>query len=377
MIKVAVLNIFRNKSRAVLSLLGIVIGVAAIITMVSVVDGMVGEVENAFSNMQGVTIFEEGQIGIFSEIDISYGSKLEAIPGVESAVPTIVALANSVDGKSGSLTGVPTRLIGIGLEGQKMKGAAGFSGEIVSGRELKAGDTKAVLISKQYAEDNDKFVGNRIKINGKAFKIMGTYETGSSILNTVMIMPIDDLRDLVGFANGKVTQYSLSLRTPEDDQKIAKIINFKYGDDLMARSASDFSSQIGDVLGSLRLLVGAVAAIAAIVAGVGILNTMLMSVVERFQEIGSLKAVGWTNNDIMKMILYESALIGIFGGILGIIFGIIGAGLIQDVAGLTTLVSPALILQAFFFALFIGVFAGFYPAYAASKMDPVDALRAE
>ncbi|MBU0662632.1 ABC transporter permease, partial [Candidatus Micrarchaeota archaeon] len=90
-----------------------------------------------------------------------------------------------------------------------------------------------------------------------------------------------------------------------------------------------------------------------------------------------LKAVGWTNNDIMKMILYESALIGIFGGILGIIFGIIGAGLIQDVAGLTTLVSPALILQAFFFALFIGVFAGFYPAYAASKMDPVDALRAE
>ncbi|MBU0662759.1 ABC transporter permease, partial [Candidatus Micrarchaeota archaeon] len=123
MIKVAVLNIFRNKSRAVLSLLGIVIGVAAIITMVSVVDGMVGEVENAFSNMQGVTIFEEGQIGIFSEIDISYGSKLEAIPGVESAVPTIVALANSVDGKSGSLTGVPTRLIGIGLEGQKMKGA--------------------------------------------------------------------------------------------------------------------------------------------------------------------------------------------------------------------------------------------------------------
>ena len=130
-------------------------------------------------------------------------------------------------------------------------------------------------------------------------------------------------------------------------------------------------------MGSLRLLVGAVAAIAAIVAGVGILNTMLMSVVERFKEIGALKAVGWTNNDIMKMILYESALIGIFGGILGILAGIFVAGSIESLAGLTTAVGVGLILQAFLFALFIGVFAGLYPAYAASKMDPVEALRAE
>ncbi|MFH1225087.1 MAG: FtsX-like permease family protein [Candidatus Diapherotrites archaeon] len=376
MLKVAVSNLFRNRSRAVLSLLGIIIGVAAIIAMVSVVDGMLAEVEGAFSNMQGVVVYQKGQIGLFSQIDTSYEAKLESITGVEKVTPTLVSVAKSIEGAS-SILGGSAQLIGIGLDKGGMEGAAGFSGELVSGRKLKSGDKGVIMVSKQFIDDNDKFVGNNVKINGKSFKIAGVYETGSAILNMAIIMPIADLRDLVDAPQGKVTQYSLSLTNPEDDQKIAEIINFRYGDDLKARSASDFSSQIGDVLGSLRLLVGAVAAIAAIVAGVGILNTMLMSVVERFNEIGALKAVGWTNNDVMKMILYESALLGIFGGIAGIILGIAIANAITSLSGLTTVVGTVLIAEAFLFALFMGIFAGIYPAYAASKMDPVDALRME
>lgn len=377
MIKVAVSNLFRNRSRAVLSLLGIIIGVAAIIAMVSVVDGMLKEVDDAFSNMQGVTVYQKGQMGLFSQIDTSYQAKLEAISGVEKAVPALVSIAKSVGSGKSSMFGGSAQLIGIGLDRGGMDGAGGFSGELTAGRKLKSGDGDVIMVSKQFLDDNDKFVGNNLKINGKNFKIVGAYETGSSILNMAIIMPIDSLRSLIDAPKDKVTQYSLSLANPEDDQRIAEIINFRYGDDLKARSASDFSNQIGDVLGSLRLLVAAVAAIAAIVAGVGILNTMLMSVVERFNEIGALKAVGWTNNDVMQMILYESALLGAVGGIIGILSGIAVANAITSVSGLTTVVGPVLIAEAFFFALFMGVFAGLYPAYSASKMDPVDALRAE
>ena len=155
------------------------------------------------------------------------------------------------------------------------------------------------------------------------------------------------------------------------------MINFRYGDDLEAFSLNDLSSQFGEILGSLRLLVGAVAAIAAIVAGVGIINTMLMSVIERFREIGALKAVGWTEGNILSMIMAESILIGITGGLIGLAGGSLIALLINSAFGLKVAISLGLLLQAFAFAISISLIAGIYPAYIASKMDPIDALRSE
>ncbi|MBI5884649.1 FtsX-like permease family protein, partial [archaeon] len=117
--------------------------------------------------------------------------------------------------------------------------------------------------------------------------------------------------------------------------------------------------------------------LAALVAGIGIINTMLMSVLERFKEIGALKAVGWTSMNVLLMVLLESLFLGIVGGILGIGVGFLAGSLIQLLFGLSTKISLDLIIQSFLFALIISLAAGLYPAYRASKMDPIQALREE
>ena len=134
---------------------------------------------------------------------------------------------------------------------------------------------------------------------------------------------------------------------------------------------------VGEVLGNLKLLVVIVSIIAAIVAGVGIINTMLMSVMERTKEIGTLKAVGWTNTNVMSMIILESAFIGIIGGIIGIAFGYFCSFMLGYLGGVPTYVTLTTIIESFVFAIVIGIVGGAYPAYVASKLDPIEALRSE
>ena len=167
-------------------------------------------------------------------------------------------------------------------------------------------------------------------------------------------------------------------QNPDDVQKIVDVFNFKFSEDeVEAVSASDLSSQFTGFIDNFRLVVFIVAAVAAVVAGIGILNTMLMSVLERFKEIGALKAVGWAKFDIVKMILFESIFIGVLGGLLGIIFGLGGAAALEIFFGLNTEVTLQLLFNSFMFSVLIGLIAGFYPAWVASKMDPIEALRAE
>ena len=379
MIKLSFLNLARRKSRTILSMFGVIIGVAAIIVLVSLVDGMFADVQGAIGQLQGVMVTEEGSTmgPLSSRMDESFESKLESIAGVKVAVPMIIALAQSVENKSVGFSFPPIRLFGIDYSKQQKASASPINAEIIKGRDLRPNDAKAVVVGEDFLDTYNKFLGNKIKINGEKFTIIGVYKTGSKVLNSSVIFTFSDLKDLTNFPEGKVGQYYLELVNPAEDAKLVKIINFKYGEELQATTASDYSQQFGDILESLRLLVIAIAGISAVVAGIGIINTMLMSVVERFKEIGALKAVGWTNSNVMRMILYESIFIGIFGGIIGIILGIAGAAALENAIGMSALVSIELVAGTFLFAVFIGLFAGLYPAYLASKMNPLDALRTE
>ncbi|MCX8189873.1 MAG: ABC transporter permease [Candidatus Diapherotrites archaeon] len=375
------MNLQRKKLRTFLSVGMIAVGVLAIILMTALADGLFLEIKNTISQVQGIIVFERSAYGpIYAQTDEKIVYELRRMPGIKKATPVITALTRSIDGKetplgSMSMTGT-IRLFGTVFE-KSGQTVGGVTGEILKGRNLQPGEKGSVVIGEGISDDYRKFVGNKIKINDKQFVIVGVYRTGSKLFNYGILMDIDELRDLISFPKNKVTQISVELENPENSEKMAKLIKFKLGDNYRVVSSSQFTESLSGVLGNIRLLVMAVASIASLVAAVGILNTMLMSVMERYKEIGILKASGWTNGTIIKMILYESTIIGVFGGVLGLMFGVLIADYLYGKIPVRLYISPALAIESFLFAVLIGLFAGLYPAWKASKFDPIEALRAE
>ncbi len=375
MLKIGLLNLTRHKTRTALAVFGIVLGVASLIVLVSVIDGIRFEIKDAFSKAQGVRIgpLKAGD-PTFSQFDEEWIGKIEKVQGVKVAVGNIIQVARTIDGKQQAFNG--TRVLGIDVDRVAKAESSGFQGELLEGRDFRAGDRGIALIGKKVKGDYDKFLGSKIKVNDTSFRIVGIYTTGSDLLDNSILLQIDDARESTGFPKGKVSYLNATIVNPKEDRQIAERINLIYGDKVKARTLSDFSAQFGQVFDSITALVLIVASIASIVAAVGIINTMLMSVLERFREIGALKAVGWTNGNVMKMILYESLFVGAIGGLFGVTIGYLGSSAVEGF-GLTTVVTPELMLGSFLGAVAVGVLGGIYPAFIASRMDPVEALRTE
>ncbi|MBI4210413.1 MAG: ABC transporter permease [Candidatus Diapherotrites archaeon] len=376
MLKLSFTNVTRHKVRAILSIFGIMLGVASLIALVSVVDGIRFQIEDAFSKAQGARVAPiKATDPIFSQLDGKWVSKVAKVQGVKVAIPVIIQAAKNIDGKDLSPFNA-VRVLGIDLSAQSKATGSGFTGELLEGRDFKASDRGVVLIGKKIKEDYDKFLGTNIRIDGEQFKVVGIYTTGSDLLDNSIEMSIEDERDTFSFPQGKISYINVQFTNPGQVQSVVDRINAIYGEEIKATSLSDFSSQFGELFDSITALVVVIASIASLVAAVGIINTMLMNVLERFREIGALKAVGWTNGNVVAMILYESLFVGVFGGISGVVLGVLTTGFMQGF-GLTTVVSPSLIVGSFLGAVAVGIAGGIYPAFMASKMDPVDALRAE
>ena len=376
MIKLSFLNLFRRKTRTFLAVLGIAIGVAAILCLVSVVDGVYEEFNNVISEFQGIFVMEEGAADQpFSQIDESYADKIRAFPEVKSVIKEIWIIPEKIDGESVGLQGLSALSVyGLDIAESERSGGAGWTTEIKEGTTLNPNDNGQILIGEKFADDFDKFVGSKVKINGKNFRVKGIFAGNSELIENVIAMNLEDARELGDIPAGKVNSFTVALNDPSDDKKVKELIEFRFGDDLQAFTTSDFSEQFGSILGNFRLLVFFIAGISAVVAGVGIANTILMSIFERYKEIGALKAVGWTSGNIIKMIMYESLAVGVIGGIMGLIIGFIADVFLNAAFGLDYAITPALILQAFGFAVIIGVIAGIYPSLRAASLDPVEAI---
>lgn len=378
MLRISLVNLFRHKLRTFLSVLGIVIGVASLIVLVSVVDGIRVDIEGALGQAQGARVVPLNATDpVYTSLDEEWVQKIERVQGVKVALPNIIQIAKSIEGKKVSFDS-GTRIVGIDIAKEAAASSSGFDGTLLSGRDFVSNDSgnKVALVGEQLADDLDKFVGSKIEVNDESLRVVGIFTTGSALLDNTVLMPIDVARDITDFDSGKVSFLNVVLVNPADDKDVVDRINLIYGEEIRASSLSDFSNQFGEIIGSITLLVGIIASIASVVAAVGIVNTMLMSVLERFKEIGALKAVGWTNDNIMKMIIYESVFIGVIGGILGVLLGIL-LSYVVEAFGLSSFITPFLLAGSFFGAVFVGLLGGIYPAFIASRMDPIEALRAE
>ena len=388
-----------NKGRSLLTILGIVIGIASVIAMTS----LIGGIQNSLVNSLGLNAARMVQIYSSQELTDSDVEKLrKMVPQIEQI--GIVDSAYS-EYKVGDKS---YTVMAQGVDSD-MLDAVGAS-KIVAGRtysdiESKSGARVALIgrggADQLYGNEQDA-IGKTIKVSNGDVQIIGVIDGGNDSMGSLSLyMPRETIAELYGDDNPSFPSVTALAAEGTDMDKLCKTIESKVrsmkgiseDDEYESVSASSMKSAIdalNSFMGAFSLIMGAVAGISLLVGGIGIMNMMLTNVTERIREIGLRRALGATRTDITTQFLAESIAISLTGGVIGIIAGYAGSwalawivsstGLVAEIGGSGgTMLVPAVSLSAVGFAtgvcVFIGLVFGYYPARRAARLDPVEALR--
>lgn len=402
-----------SRLRSWLTIIGIVIGIAAVVAIVSISNGAQAQMEASLAdfNTDQITItpgYSKASSGGFhpgkGPETTTSSSASEDDPEITDKDVLVVSNLKNVEVVSPKISGsenvvyssknMDVNIIGVMPEYWENL----FDEEdLLNGRELKKSDIYSAVIGEKISDSFDGIELNRqIIINGKTFRVIGIVTDEKAIY-----IPLDSAVDVI---EDKERDVYDSLTVIVDDADLVKNTTTLIEEKLMLSRGilnekdRDFSvsnmlamqSSISETLSALSLFLGAIAAISLLVGGIGIANTMFTSVLEKTKDIGIMKAVGVRNSDILAIFLFNAGLIGMVGGIGGIILGGTSSILIGSMGGITgssgggmgkmfssTMLSWELIVFALFFSIIIGMVAGVIPAFNASKLKPVDALRYE
>ena len=381
MLKVAARNLWLRKSRSLLAIVALVIGVLAIVILISLTAGLKASFTDLISGVGGVWVMQKGAQDVtLSRMDAGYGAKIEGIPGVRVAIPEAWALVKKIDGKKAK--GTSTMMMGVvtalGLDPAKEQRRVGnpYGVSLIEGRSIRPGDTKIAIIGKALADKYKKSVGSKIDVDGMKLTVIGIFEK-NDFTDSVVAMHISDARELAGLDKGTVNDLIVQAIDPGNEGRIASTIRFKWPDKFDVYTSAETEEMVGDILGVVDQFFWIIAVIALAIAGIGIVNTMLMAVKERAKEFGVLRAMGWTRDDVMRLVAYESVLLGLAGGAVGILLGYAITAALSTVLPFALVVTPQLALSAFLFSAAAGLVGGAYPAWKASRMDPIKAIRGE
>jgi putative ABC transport system permease protein len=384
--------------RTWLTLLGIVVGISAVVVLVGIADGLKHSVSEELemfgpdlliiTSMSTSTDFTvpsqfRSTIGKLFDKDAQVVSRVDGVEVVSNTLTTNAVMKYKDEEVGGSI---------FGAELDNYLDAM-VKLELEEGRFLEAGDRKAVLLGAKAATDtfDDELEVNSVfEISGEKFRVVGVLkETGSSYSNmdSLMVVSIEDARRIAGntVANRELSAIRVKVAEGYDPIEVEENIEWMLMQhrkvtedekDFGIVSARFIAEQVDGILGALTLFLSIVSGISLVVGAIGISNTMFMSVLERTREIGVLKSLGATSFQIQDLFLMESALIGLSGGIGGMV---IGALLLQlvSLAGFDTAISMEITLFAFLFSVAIGIFAGSFPAKEASMKPAIEALRYE
>ena len=360
-------NPFRRKTSAILAIVGIAIGIIVIVALGGITDGLVNTFEDTIhAGGADFTISgkETGDSAYGTNtIDADWTDKIANVSGVEEAYPIYVVLTSVGDDYMNTLIGIDPK--GTTLADISMK----------EGRIFKDGEAEAIL-GEIYADDNNYTVGDNITINGEEFEIVGIYETGDQSMAGAVFTSITKVGELMDDENS-ISNIYVKVDKGANAEEVADRIDEKYGDDIATITSVMEMEQMADMLNILKASSWAISLLAIIVGGLGIINTMLMSVFERTREIGVLKAVGWSDKRILLMIIGESLVITIVSAIIGSLIGYLACTLLAPVMGIDPLFTPKIFVQAFTIAIVVGIIGGLFPAIKAVKLPPTEALRYE
>lgn len=391
----SVKSMTQRKARAGLTLLGIIIGIAVIVAMVSIGEGMQASIQKQLDKMGAdkISIFPPGgfapQLGApreFSPFREKELLEIQRIAGVKSAAPHFwkgVTLEYRNEKKE-------VTVMGDSDEGIELWRNAGFY-EIEKGRFYRSRETGVVMLGYRASKDlfdREISIGSEVKVNRKKFRVVGIMkEYGDKVGDEGVYMPIDVARNLFNTPNEITAIFVVAENEKIVDSVAARIEDhlekLRGGKDFEILTTRELAEQISRITSIITFVLGGIASVSIIVGGIIVMNTMLMSVLERTREIGVMKATGATNLIVLKVFLVESSLVGFLGGIAGVILGAGVSKIIHMVgkfylgASFMTLISKELVLGVLVFSMIIGSLSGLYPAWRASRLDPVEALRYE
>ena len=399
-----------NKLRSALTMLGIIIGVGAVITLLSVGEGVqnliTSQLQSAGTNLLivlPVNIDDSaGQGGQFQTRSFEPSLTLSDLQAVRDPfnVPDVVAAAPEVDTRSTvsyQKNSASLQISGVTPEYETVRNSLADIGAFISQQDV---DTRArvVVLGVRLFEPGDYPIGRTIKIDRIPFTVIGVLEEkgggafGSeddiiyAPLSTVQERLAPNLRNSRGepllsvvYAQVVSEDRMSEARTQiEDLLRVRHNIQFRDDDDFSVINQADLIAIFGQITGVLTIFLGAIAAISLLVGGIGIMNIMLVSVTERTREIGIRKAVGARRKDILSQFLIEAVVLSLIGGLCGILLGWAGAMLISQLqSDLTAVVTIQSIALAVGFSAAVGLFFGIYPATRAASLNPIDALRYE
>jgi putative ABC transport system permease protein len=367
-------NMTRRKVRTALTIFGIVVGIFAVTVMGSLTEYFNGLIENARAGA-GESIIVSPRGGIRSVLSDVDRTRIERVPGVRTAVP----LATSFYGSLGAVSfGPPDQVIGIDPDDVFLL----YSNEdLREGRWIQGGDTYHAVIGSNIANKEKAKLGSRIEWREKSFEVVGILTETQTAPDGWVVMPIDTVQKTLE-RPGLISQINVIPEEREDATALAARVKGEV-ENVNVQTLDEQLDAIEQGLAVFNAILLSSAVLAAIIGGLAVVNTMIMSVSERTPEVGLKKAIGATNGNIIGEFLMEAAMIGLIGGLIGFLLGWGLAGLINTSAsealGGTAIfrVTPRLALIAVGFAVGLGVLAGLLPAWNAARLDPVVALRDE
>lgn len=402
-VKISLRALWVNKMRSSLTMLGIIIGVGAVIAMLAVGTGasrkISQQVASVGSNLiivvPGSTTQGGLRMGSGSQSTLTMGDA-EAIetecPAVQSVAPILNGSGQIVYGNQNWATGITGTVPNI----LDVRDCTVVEGRNFSDQDVRNA-TKVSILGQTVVENlfgNEDPVGKIIRVKKVPFAVIGVLEEkgqslGGQDQDDVVYIPVTTAQKKIigtafpGMVRSIMVKAVSTEALPDAETQVTDLLMQRHhigpnrDQDFTVRNLTQMLQMAQQFTTVMTLLLGAIASVSLVVGGIGIMNIMLVSVTERTKEIGIRMAVGAKASDIRFQFIIEAITLSLIGGIIGIIVGTITAAIISKFADWPTIVSPLAVLLAFGFSGFIGIFFGFYPAYKASLLNPIDALRYE